>query len=70
VEEVGVQNFDGQAFYNKATNFTTTWEAYPEWGFTPTIRYAVAYTAIYRFDAELERTVRVSDWLPVINDTG
>jgi ABC-type branched-subunit amino acid transport system substrate-binding protein len=67
VTEAGIQNFDGQAFYNKAINFTVTWEGYPEWGFTPTIRYAVKDTAIYKFMAIVQSMVRVSDWLPVID---
>ena len=65
VAEVGIQNFDGQAFYNKAVNFTITWEGYPEWGFTQTTRYAVKHTAIYKFMAVLQSLVRVSGWLPV-----
>jgi len=70
VRRVGIQDFDGQAFYNKAVDFAITWEGYPEWGFTPTTRYAVKHTAIYRFMAILQSPVRVSDWLPVIDERG
>jgi ABC-type branched-subunit amino acid transport system substrate-binding protein len=65
VAEVGIQNFNGQAFYNKAVNFSITWEGYPEWGFTPTTRYTVKHTAIYKFMAVVQSLVRVSGWLPV-----
>ena len=70
VEQAGIQNFDGQAFYNKAVNFSITWEGYPEWGFTQTTRYAVKHTAIYEFHAGLQSLVRVSGWLPVIDKRG
>jgi hypothetical protein len=67
VEEVGAENFDGQAFYNAAVKYQTSgsmWEGYPKWGFSETKRYLVDHIRVYKFDAETESLVRVSDWLP------
>ncbi|MBM3302557.1 MAG: hypothetical protein FJY85_21725, partial [Deltaproteobacteria bacterium] len=66
VEEVGAENFDGQAFYNAATKYHTSgsiWEGYPEWGFSETKRNLVDNICVYKFDAQTESLVRVSDWL-------
>jgi len=71
VEEVGAENFDGQAFYDAAVEYRTTspmWEGYPEgWGFTETKRYLVNDVTIYEFDADAEDMVRIiDDWLPLV----
>ena len=71
IEEVGAENFDGQAFYDAAIGYKTTspmWEGYPEgWGFTETKRYLVDDVTIYEFDAEAKDMVRIiSDWLPLV----
>lgn len=55
------ENFDGQAFYDRAVRFKTDWAGYPEWGFTETQRYLVKHTAIYEARADVEDVVRVSD---------
>lgn len=70
IEEVGAENFDGQAFYNAAVEYRTTsplWEGYPEgWGFTETKRYLVNDITIYEFNAQAEDLVRITDyWLPL-----
>jgi len=67
IEEVGAENFDNQAFYNTATKYQTSgpmWEGYPEWGFSETKRNLVDHILVYKFDAETESVVRISDWLP------
>lgn len=65
VEEVGAENFDGQAFYSATMNYETTLEGGQEIGFSQTSRYGVRYTSIYEWSAEAGDLVRVSDWLPV-----
>ena len=61
------ENFDSQAYYNAAIEYQTSgplWEGYPQWGFSETKRYLVDHICVYKFDAETESLVRVSDWLP------
>jgi len=66
IEEVGAENFDGQAFYNVAVNFEVQFEGYPKWFFTETRRYLANEVAVYKWSAEAEARVRVSDWLPLV----
>jgi len=69
IEEVGAENFDGQAFYNAALKYETTspiWEGYPEWSFSETKRYLVDHIVIDKFDAEAQEVVRITEWLPII----
>jgi len=82
IEEVGAENFDGQAFYDAAVEYTLggpLFEGYyPEWGFTETKRYMVDHLLIQEYNAEVEDIVTVSgdvgkpgildDWLPLIVD--
>ena len=71
IEEVGAENFDGQAFYNAAINYTTTsalWKGYPRWGFSQTKRCLVDQVQVYEWSAEAEDLVRVSDWLPFVTE--
>jgi ABC-type branched-subunit amino acid transport system substrate-binding protein len=69
VKDVGAKNFDGQAFYDTATGFTTTWEGYEEWGFTATKRYTWNATGIYEWSAQQEDIVRkVPGWLALVLD--
>ncbi|MBL7119076.1 MAG: ABC transporter substrate-binding protein [Dehalococcoidia bacterium] len=68
IEEVGADNFDGQAFYNAAENFEVQYEGYPKWFFTETRRYLMGHGAIYEWSAEAEDRARVSDWLPLIEE--
>ena len=56
---------DGQSLYNAAVRFKTSWEGYPEWGFTETKRYLVDHVEVYQWTAAVCDLVRVSDWLPV-----
>jgi len=69
VEEVGAENFDGEAFYNAAIKFKTAgsmWEGYPEWSFGETERHFVKHVQIYQWNAEVGDLIRVSDWLPLV----
>ena len=69
VEDVGAENFDGQAFHDSATGFSTTWDGYQEWGFTDTKRYTWNYTGIYEWSAQQADIVRkVPDWVALVLD--
>jgi hypothetical protein len=63
-EQVGAENFDGQAFYNAALNYKTNWEGYPQWSFSETERILVKDAQVYEWSAEAQDLVRMSDWLP------
>ena len=65
-EEVGAENFDGQAFYDAAVKYKTAWEGYPEWGFGETKRYLINDVQIFEWSAEADDLVRVSDWMPIV----
>ena len=66
IEEAGAENFDGQAFFDTAIGFRTTWEGYPEMGFGQDRRWAVEYVRIWEWSASHHDLIAVSDWLPVI----
>ncbi len=67
VKEVGLENYDSQAFYDTAIGFETTWDGYETWGFSDTKRYTWNYTGIYEWSAADEDIVRkVTDWLPIV----
>ncbi|MBM4462724.1 MAG: ABC transporter substrate-binding protein [Chloroflexi bacterium] len=71
VEEVGAENFDGQAFYNAALEYklsSPVWEGYPQWGFTQTKRYWQDDEMIYEWSAEARDLVRISDWVPLVTE--
>jgi hypothetical protein len=63
VEEVGAEDFDGQAFYNTAINFSKTYDGFPERAFTETRRAFPNEAAVYEWRAEVKDIVRISDWL-------
>jgi ABC-type branched-subunit amino acid transport system substrate-binding protein len=65
IDDVGAENFDGQAFYDTAIGFSKTWVGYEQWGFTETKRYAWDYVGIYEWSQADGDVVRfVTDWLP------
>ena len=66
VEQVGIENFDGQAFYDTAVGFNWTKDGLPDrgYGFTESIRYARKDITVYEWKAGEEDLVRVSDWRP------
>lgn len=71
VEEVGAVNFDGQAFYDAATKYEASgpiWEGYPKWCFSDTVRSLIHDVALYEWSAEVEDMVRITDWLPLIEE--
>jgi len=65
IEEVGAENLDGQAVYNTAIKFKTTYEGFREWGYTETKRVVMTHAAGYEWSAEAGDLVRVSDWMPI-----
>jgi ABC-type branched-subunit amino acid transport system substrate-binding protein len=67
IANVGPENFDGQAFYDTATNFTMTWDDYEQWNLTATKRYTWNYTGVYEWSAgEGDLVRKVPDWLPLL----
>ena len=69
IADVGAEHFNGQAFYDTATKFKTTWDGYEEWNFTSVKRYTWNYTGIYEWSAQQGDIVRkVPEWLPLVLD--
>jgi ABC-type branched-subunit amino acid transport system substrate-binding protein len=68
IEEVGAEQFDGQAFYDTAITFRVQYDGFPEWYFTETDRSLIHHAAVYEWRAQTETLVRVSDWLPFTTD--
>lgn len=66
IEEVGIENFDSQAYYDAALKYKVTWEGYPAWSFSETKRYLVDYVDMYEWQREADDLVRVSDWIPIV----
>jgi hypothetical protein len=64
VEEVGAEDFDGQAFYDTAIKFNATYKGLPEREFTETRRDLSREAAVYEWKADVKDIVRISDWLP------
>jgi len=68
IEEVGAENFDGQAYYDAATSYRMTdpvWEGYPERFFSESKRLIVSEAKLYEWRADVQDLVSVSDWLPL-----
>jgi len=71
IQEVGAENFNGQAYLDAALNYKTTsalWEGCPEFGFSQTNRCLMDHTLICEFQADKQEIVTVSDWLSNIVD--
>jgi len=66
VLQVGADNFDGQAYYDTAIEFQTTWEGYPQMGYSQEKRNFLDYTRVYEWKAEADDLVSVTGWLPFI----
>jgi hypothetical protein len=65
IKDVGAENFNGQAFYNTAINFSEQWPTYEPWKFTENRRYTWDYIGIYKWEASAQDIVRIVDpWLP------
>jgi len=67
IEEVGAENFDGQAFYDTAIKFNKSYEGLFEYKFTETARVSMKDQAIYEWSADEGDLVRLTDWLPLID---
>ena len=66
IEDVGAENFNGQAFYNTAISFSTQWPGYEPWGFTATKRYAWSAVGLYKWSKADQNIVRLVDpWLSI-----
>ncbi len=68
IEEVGAENFDGQAFYDTAVNFETTMEGLEEWDFSATKRYCQNHGRIHEVNAATEDLEIVGDWVLLLTD--
>ena len=71
VEEVGADQFDTQAFYDTAVNFSVTYEDVPELNFAKhqDPRWANDYTQIWEWSAQVEDMVMLVDWtLPLLTE--
>lgn len=68
IEEVGAEDFDGQAFYDTAVNFKLTMEGFEEWGFSATKRYCQDHGRIHKVNAEAEDLEIVGEWVPLLTD--
>lgn len=67
IEEVGAENFDGQAVYDAAVEFSASLEGYAEVGYSETDRYLHHHVAVYEWSAEAGDLVRITDWFPVVS---
>ena len=70
VQDVGIENLDGQAIYNTAVKFQWYTEGLPEtgYGFSENRRYAVQHMAMYEWRADEEDLVRINSWLPILTE--
>jgi PKD repeat protein len=68
VEQVGADNFDGQAFYNALDGFETTLGGTRTYAYPDGRRYALQDTAIWEYSADAGDYIRVSDYLPIVGD--
>jgi hypothetical protein len=66
--EVGANNLDGQAIYEAAKSFKSTFEGYPEnaYAFSENDRCGVHFARIYEYKDEQSDFVAVSDWIPIL----
>jgi len=63
VEEVGAENFSGQACYDVAEKFQVQYDGLPQWGFSETNRILAKWAAVYEWSAQTEGMVRLTDWM-------
>jgi len=68
IEEVGIENFSGQAYYDTAVKYRVQLDGFPEWHFGETERNLMHDVAIYEWSAQKQDIVRVSDWLPLVKE--
>ena len=69
IEEVGAENFDGQAFYDMAVKFRPRWEGYPEEvGWSPTDRLSSKWQMIYEYSDAVGDFEVATGWVEVIEE--
>ncbi|NQT48993.1 MAG: ABC transporter substrate-binding protein [Chloroflexi bacterium] len=62
----GPGNFTSQAFYDTAMEFSTQWDTYEMWNFTPDKRYTWNYVGIYKWSKADQDIVRlVEPWFSI-----
>jgi len=66
VAEVGPRNLDGQAVYNSLIKFEMQPEGEAKWSYGETKRWLEDYVAVYKWSADVQDLVRLSDWLPAL----
>jgi ABC-type branched-subunit amino acid transport system substrate-binding protein len=66
IETVGAENFDGQAFYDTAINFSPVLPGFEEIGWTPTERRIYRYIGMYEYSYAAGDFVVLQDWVSVI----
>ncbi len=68
VKSVGVDKFDGTAFYDTAQTVELEWDGYEPFGFSETKRYVPDHASIWKWSAADQDLVKVTDWLPIITE--
>lgn len=68
INEVGIENFDGQAFYNACLTTTVRIDGYPDMSYGQTKRESLDYIKIYEWKADGQHLVSRSDWIPLIRE--
>jgi len=66
VAEVGAENYDGQALYNTARNFSYTFVDFPEWSYSPTKNYPQNDIIIYEVKAAEGNAMAITGWIPLL----
>jgi hypothetical protein len=66
LNEVGAENFNGQAFYDAAVKFKMTPEGFSELTLADGVRYALRDEMIWQYSAESGGLVKLTDWLPLM----
>jgi hypothetical protein len=68
IEAVGAENFDGQAFYDAAINFSPVLPGFEEMGWTPTERRIYRYIGMYEYSYAEGDFVVLQNWVRVIEE--
>ena len=66
IENVGAENFNGQAYYETAISYETTLEGFATAGYTESIRWAIKHHRVYEWSSEARDLVRLSEWQPLV----
>ncbi len=68
IEAVGAENFDGQAFYNTAINFSPDLPGFEEMGWAPGERRIYRYIGMYEYSYAEGDFIVLKDWVRVIEE--